>query len=72
MPQTTSDGELNGAPDAATPIPEVDGGPPRIGKASGEPERRCIATMERRPQGEMIRFVLGPDNQVVPDIAAHG
>jgi predicted RNA-binding protein YlxR (DUF448 family) len=70
MPQTTSDGELNGALDAATPIPEVDGGPPRIGKASGEPERRCIATMERRAQSQMIRFVLGPDNQVVPDIAA--
>ena len=70
MPQATSDGELNGAPDAETPIPEVDGGPPRIGKASGAPERRCIATMERRPQSEMIRFVLGPDDQVVPDIAA--
>jgi predicted RNA-binding protein YlxR (DUF448 family) len=65
MPQTTSDGELGGAPDA-----ETDAGPPRAGKAPHHPERRCIATMERRPQGEMIRFVLGPDSQVVPDIAA--
>ena len=70
MPQPTSDGELSGSPDAETPIPELDGGPLRVGKSPNDPERRCIATMERRPQGEMIRFVLGPDNQVVPDIAA--
>lgn len=70
MPQATSDGELSGAPDAEPPIPELDGGPLRVGKPAGQPERRCIATMERRPQAEMIRFVLGPDAQVVPDIAA--
>ena len=65
MPQATSDGELSGIPDA-----ETDAGPPRAGKAPNYPERRCIATMERRPQADMIRFVLGPDAQVVPDIAA--
>ena len=65
MPQPTSDGELSGIADA-----ETDAGPARAGKAANSPERRCIATMERRPQGEMIRFVLGPDLQVVPDIAA--
>ena len=70
MPQPTSNGELTGNSDAETPILELDGGPPRIGRASAPPERRCIATMERRPQAEMIRFVLGPDSRVVPDVAA--
>jgi predicted RNA-binding protein YlxR (DUF448 family) len=65
MPQTTSDGELSGIPDA-----ETDAGPPRAGKAPNSPERRCIATMERRRQADLIRFVVGPDGQVVPDIAA--
>lgn len=32
------------------------------------PERKCIATGEVRPKAEMIRFVVGPDNQAVPDI----
>ena len=66
MPQATSDGELSGIPEA-----ETDAGPPRAGKAGArEPERRCIVTMERREQGEMIRFVLSPDGQVTPDLAA--
>jgi predicted RNA-binding protein YlxR (DUF448 family) len=64
--QATSDEALTGAEDA-----ETDAGPPRAGKAGArQPERRCIATMERRPQKEMIRFVLSPDGSVVPDIAA--
>jgi uncharacterized protein len=51
---------------------ETDAGPARSGgKAAREPlERRCIATMERRPSGDMIRFVLSPDGQVTPDLAA--
>ena len=66
MPQATSDGELSGNAEA-----ETDAGPPRAGKAGArDPERRCIVTMERRPQGEMIRFVLSPDGQVTPDLAA--
>ncbi|MDA7429958.1 RNA-binding protein [Primorskyibacter aestuariivivens] len=32
------------------------------------PERKCIATGEVRPKTEMIRFVVGPDGQAVPDI----
>ncbi|MBD3677432.1 MAG: RNA-binding protein [Rhodobacteraceae bacterium] len=31
-------------------------------------ERRCIATGEVRPVAEMIRFVVGPDGQIVPDV----
>ncbi len=33
-----------------------------------EPERTCIVSREIRPPSELIRFVLGPDRQVVPDL----
>ncbi|MFK7939636.1 MAG: RNA-binding protein [Roseovarius sp.] len=33
------------------------------------PERKCIATGEVRPLYELIRFVVGPDGQIVPDLA---
>lgn len=33
------------------------------------PTRRCIATGESLPTAELIRFVVGPDNAIVPDIA---
>jgi predicted RNA-binding protein YlxR (DUF448 family) len=32
------------------------------------PERKCLATGEVQPKQGLIRFVLGPDAQVVPDI----
>lgn len=35
---------------------------------SGGPERQCIATRDVRPVSQLIRFVVGPDNQIVPDI----
>lgn len=31
-------------------------------------ERLCIATRQVRPIGELIRFVVGPDGAVVPDL----
>jgi uncharacterized protein len=34
------------------------------------PLRRCIITRERLPKERMIRFVVGPDRQIVPDLAA--
>ncbi len=40
------------------------GGQPK----KAEPERRCIATGEVRDPEGMIRFVVGPDGQAVPDI----
>jgi hypothetical protein len=44
------------------------------GDDSGEPEtgplRQCIVTRERLPKERMIRFVIGPDHQLVPDLAA--
>ena len=33
------------------------------------PERRCIVTGETQPKAGLIRFVAGPDGQVVPDLA---
>ncbi|HEY8565084.1 MAG TPA: RNA-binding protein [Beijerinckiaceae bacterium] len=33
-----------------------------------EPERTCIVTRETRGPGEMIRFVLSPEGEVVPDL----
>ena len=32
--------------------------------------RRCAVTRARLPKDEMIRFVVGPDRQIVPDLAA--
>jgi uncharacterized protein len=36
--------------------------------ARHEPERTCIVTRAARPPAELIRFVLGPDREVVPDL----
>jgi predicted RNA-binding protein YlxR (DUF448 family) len=33
-----------------------------------EPERTCIVTRQAAPPEELIRFVVGPDGQVVPDL----
>jgi len=38
------------------------------GRADG-PERKCIATGEVRPKASLVRFVIGPEGDVVPDIA---
>ena len=32
-------------------------------------ERRCIATKDTLPTSELVRFVLGPDDKVTPDIS---
>jgi predicted RNA-binding protein YlxR (DUF448 family) len=46
-------------------IPDDDDLEPESG-----PLRRCIVTRERLPKERMIRFVLGPDRQIVPDLTA--
>jgi predicted RNA-binding protein YlxR (DUF448 family) len=33
-----------------------------------DPERKCIATGETSPKTGLIRFVVGPDNLIVPDV----
>ena len=43
------------------------GGRPR---EHDEPQRRCLVTGESSPKGGLIRFVVGPEGQVVPDLAA--
>ena len=34
------------------------------------PLRRCVVTRERLPKEKMIRFVVGPERRIVPDLAA--
>ncbi len=38
-------------------------------KERDEPERRCIVTRATQPRSGLIRFVAGPDDMVVPDLA---
>ena len=75
-PAKSPDDRLAGIAETEAPIPETDGGPPRVGKgragerAASQNGRRCIATMESHPQSQMIRFVLSPDGEATPDLAA--
>lgn len=39
-------------------------------RAAGDRARRCVATRTSRPTSGMIRFVVGPDDMLVPDLAA--
>ncbi|MBL6931514.1 MAG: RNA-binding protein [Rhodospirillales bacterium] len=43
---------------------------PRKKKKEDQPLRRCIVSSEELPKDKMIRFVVGPDHQVVADIEA--
>ncbi len=36
---------------------------------SHTPTRRCLASGASLPQRELVRFIVGPDSQIVPDIA---
>ena len=60
------------ADDASEADDLLDNGPPIGRKAKAEalahPIRRCIASGERQGQAGMIRFVLDPSGQVVPDL----
>ncbi|PWJ21675.1 RNA-binding protein [Jannaschia seohaensis] len=38
-------------------------------KDRSEPERRCIVTGETGPKSGLVRFVVGPDDMVYPDVA---
>src|SRR3979411_1340289 len=42
----------------------------RSGSTGGSRERRCIVTGEVLPEARLLRFVLAPDGQVVPDVEA--
>jgi len=51
----------------------IDGKPIGTGESAERarqvPVRRCLASGERLPQDRLIRFVVGPDKEVVPDLA---
>ncbi|MGE3334787.1 MAG: RNA-binding protein [Rhodospirillaceae bacterium] len=53
-----------GSTSAQTPVGDDPGEDLETG-----PTRRCIASGESLPVAELIRFVVGPDNTIVPDIA---
>ena len=38
-------------------------------KKTKEPNRQCLATRDKAPKAGLVRFVVGPDNNIVPDIA---
>lgn len=38
-------------------------------KTKDDGERRCIVTRDAEPRSGLVRFVIGPDGQVVPDLA---
>jgi uncharacterized protein len=38
--------------------------------AEDGPERKCVVTGESQPRSGLVRFVVGPDEMIVPDIAA--
>lgn len=37
-------------------------------RQAADPSRRCAVTRAHRPKDELIRFVLGPDGTIVPDL----
>lgn len=70
MPILTHSGDIT-EPDSPANV-EVDNdvaeyGPDRRGHKSRE--RRCVACNQVKDPADMIRFVKGPEDQVVPDIA---
>src|SRR6202030_2727878 len=48
---------------ASSPDIDLDAGP-----RAQELERMCVATRTVRPVADMIRFVIGPDGEAVPDL----
>lgn len=63
----TTDRQHEPAPTSVDPAIETDDGP-RLKR--GETTRRCILDRTARPVDALIRFVIGPDGDVVPDIRA--
>jgi predicted RNA-binding protein YlxR (DUF448 family) len=53
---------------ASVPVEEADLAAVDETAAEG-PSRRCIATRQVKPKEELLRFVVGPENELVPDLA---
>jgi len=49
--------------------PIDDDTPSRKRDRDGETQRRCIVTGEVRPKPELVRFVVDPEDRIVPDVA---
>lgn len=47
---------------------ETDGGPRSLGSPRAPLSRLCLATRRVTPVTQMLRFVVGPDGQIVPDL----
>ena len=54
----------------ADPAPHLEDEPDLDDEVERGPLRRCVVTRAQGERARMLRFVLGPDRQVVPDIAA--
>jgi len=53
---------------AAARTDQIDDGELDAGPQARAPERLCVATREVRPIGDLIRFVVGPHGEAVPDV----
>lgn len=49
---------------------ETDGGPRSLGSARAPLSRLCLATRRVTPVEDMMRYVVGPDGTIVPDLAS--
>jgi hypothetical protein len=67
---TTETGTADHDPAASGQISAADAAVDDETEPETGPLRRCIVTRERLPKERMIRFVVGPDRQIVPDLAA--
>ena len=47
----------------------ADGTRPGSEAKASDNERRCLSSGDMKPRTEMIRFVIGPDHTVVPDLS---
>ena len=56
--------------DATTATADIADLEPDAEEPETGPLRRCAVTRARLPKEKMIRFVVGPDRHIVPDIAA--
>jgi hypothetical protein len=54
---------------ALAPAVEAGREPAETVSAGSGPLRRCLATRVVRPKAELLRFVVGPDGTLVPDLA---
>ena len=55
-----------------TAVSEREDGTKRASRSEtkvSDTERRCLSSGEMKPRTEMIRFVIGPDQAVVPDLS---